>query len=458
MLSEKSNKFNLSQSISIDFDELSIFKALSKANIYKRNGTEAKTIFSVIFSLVFYGRTWNQLKSSKQSSIFPSKDSVYRFLANQKFNWRTFLNEVSLKAVTLVSSLTSERRTKVLIIDDSPINRSRSKKTEMLSTIFDHVSHSYFKGYHLMTLGWSDGSTFIPIDFSLVATVKKLINTIDQTLDKRTIAYKRRVECLCQKNDLAVEMIRKSLNRGIAASYVLMDSWFTSPKMITQLKEAGIDYIGMIKNTPKQYFKYGKKSIVLSDLYHHAMKTGKKEFNGKGVLSAISVKTTTGIQMRIIFVTNRNKKNEWLAIGTSDMSLCDEEIIRLYEYRWSIEVFFKTIKSVYHLEKEFHVNSFDSLIAHTTIVFTRYIVSNWEIRKNNDDRTIGELFYLMCDEVRESTFMEALMTLLAILEDIRTCIDEKASKYMDKLVENWKEQLPQWMQESLFLSSPLLSI
>jgi hypothetical protein len=61
--------------------------------------------------------------------------------------------------------------------------------------------------------------------------------------------------------------------------------------------------------------------------------------------------------------------------------------------RWSIEVFFKSAKSLLKLGSEFQGRSYDMLIAHTTIVFTRYILLEWERRHNQDSRSYGELFY-----------------------------------------------------------------
>src|SRR5690606_21273955 len=74
------------------------------------------------------------------------------------------------------------------------------------------------------------------------------------------------------------------------------------------------------------------------------------------------------------------KKSDWLAILSTDCTLSDQEIIRIYGMRWDIEVFFKTTKSLLKLEKEFQSRSYDALISHTTIVFTRYIVLSWQNR------------------------------------------------------------------------------
>jgi hypothetical protein len=47
---------------------------------------------------------------------------------------------------------------------------------------------------------------------------------------------------------------------------------------------------------------------------------------------------------------NRNNKKEWLTILCTDLSLSDQEVVRIYGNRWSIEVFFKSAKSFIKLD------------------------------------------------------------------------------------------------------------
>ncbi|MDF2716103.1 MAG: transposase family protein, partial [Paenibacillus sp.] len=54
---------------------------------------------------------------------------------------------------------------------------------------------------------------------------------------------------------------------------------------------------------------------------------------------------------------------------------------------------FKFTKSHLKLGKEFQGRSFDLLISHTTIVFSRYLVMEWERRQENDSKSLGGLFF-----------------------------------------------------------------
>lgn len=115
----------------------------------------------------------------------------------------------------------------MLIVEYSAHERNRSKKVELLARCFDHASQKmhFYKGFRMLTLGWSDGASFMPIDFSLLSSKKSKINGISDKIDKRTSGYKRREEALQTAPEQLPTMISRALSAGIDASYVLMDSW-----------------------------------------------------------------------------------------------------------------------------------------------------------------------------------------------------------------------------------------
>ena len=80
------------------------------------------------------------------------------------------------------------------------------------------------------------------------------------------------------------------------------------------------------------------------------------------------------IQAKIVFVRNKNNRKDWIALLSTDTSLSEDEIIALYGKRWDIEPFFKVCKSYLRLEKEFQTRSYDAIVAHTAIVFIRYMM------------------------------------------------------------------------------------
>lgn len=250
----------------------------------------------------------------------------------------------------------------------------------------------------MLTLGWSDGTTFIPVDFSLLSSNKEKtrVNDINPTIDKRCSGYKRRMEALQTAPDQIPEMVNRALRSGIDASYFLMDSWFTQQPLIRSLTDQDIDVIGMVKPTNQRY-RVGSQWVGLKALYCLAQPvTGHK-----GILRSIRTRMANEVPVKVVFVQNRHKHSEWLAILSTDCTLSEQEIIRTYGLRWDIELFFKASKSLFKLQKEFQGRSYDLLISHTTIVFTRFILLSWQNRCSTDDRTLGGMFYELCDEMNE---------------------------------------------------------
>ena len=54
-----------------------------------------------------------------------------------------------------------------------------------------------------------------------------------------------------RKNTLAMEMLKRALEQGVAADYLLVDSWYTKPNFIKEATDEGIDVIARIANNNK---------------------------------------------------------------------------------------------------------------------------------------------------------------------------------------------------------------
>ncbi|MCM3714001.1 transposase, partial [Alkalihalobacillus oceani] len=172
MIEHNDQKNQLSKELKNAFSELGMFKHLRKAGITKKFGFPASYLFQLIFCLIFHHKSWYTLLKSKKGDSYPAKDAVYRFMNHSKFAWRRFLTFLSAQAVQKVDGLTDEKRPKALIIDDSMFDRNRSKKVELLARCMDHSSlkNRFYKGFRMLTLGWSDGCTFMPLDFTLLSS------------------------------------------------------------------------------------------------------------------------------------------------------------------------------------------------------------------------------------------------------------------------------------------------
>ncbi|WP_430487261.1 IS4 family transposase [Lactobacillus delbrueckii subsp. bulgaricus] len=285
------------------------------------------------------------------------------------FNWLRFTILLAERIVNgHLKDLTSDQRADCFVFDDSLYSRTGYKKTELTAKVFDHVSMTYKKGFRMMTMGWTDGSSFVPIASSLLSS-KNDQNVIGTTkkIDKRTIAAKRRIMAQSKGTDVVIQLLDQALKAGLTAKYVMFDTWFSNPRQIVQISQRGLNVIVMMKKSSKITY----------------------EFEGK--------------RMNVKQIFNACKKRRGRSRYLLSVPVDENEIIRIYGKRWDIEVFFKTCKSFLKLGTEYHGLSYDALTAHTAFVFLRYMFMSVEKRDDEDDRTIGELF---------STLSQVLSTIL----------------------------------------------
>lgn len=415
-------------------NELQIAKLLRKSNITKSCGISAFEVFRFLLLLVFQGKNLFRFLHSKYKDQAVSKNTYYRFLNQASFNWRKFLLLLAVKVTTSFNALTRPERVKVLILDDSVIKRNRSKIVELLARVYDHVEHKYQKGFTLLTLGWSDGYSFIPTELNMLSSTVKSnrYQEISDHIDRRTNGYKARLASMIPKTDAAILLIKNALDAGIKADYVLMDTWFTTEPMIKNILSLGIDVIGMVKQLKQRYI-YNGKSYTL-----HELKKFIRFEHRKDIFGSIIVTTKTGVPVKIVIVRNRNKKSECLYILSTNCALDDAEIVRIYGNRWSIECFFKASKSFLKLGSEFQSRTYDAMVSHTTIVFTRYILLEWIRRNQNDQKTYRELFFMFCEDIQDMELTTALQSLMALFvehildlpSDITECIKGKVNEWM----------------------------
>ncbi|MCR5402775.1 MAG: transposase, partial [Butyrivibrio sp.] len=252
--------------------ELGFARALKGANIRRtprnRDGKDdaekrsAYCMFLHFLMVIFHADNFFQFLGTKRADEAAAKSTSYRFLEDKSFNWRKLVALVAVNAIKLISGLTSNIRIKCFILDDSVISRSRAKMVELLSYIYDHVIGKTVKGFNLLLLGWTDGYSFIPILFNMMASSKPVLKEEErnarqkarESIDKRTNGYKARKDAKLKKTDAAIKMLEYALSMGITASYVLMDTWFTTEPFVKRINDLGLDVIGMLKDCKQQYF------------------------------------------------------------------------------------------------------------------------------------------------------------------------------------------------------------
>ena len=444
------NDKQISKSIKKFFTRFHVSSALKASNAYKKKGTPVTEIFQYLFLLIFSNRSmYMNLITGRNTPDF-AKDTVYRFMKMIQINWIRFTTILASRIISdAVLPLDSEERVNVLIIDDSMFERNRSKKVELLAKVFDHAKHKYRFGFRMLTLGWSDGSTFLPVNSILLSSENKR-NRINEAVvvDKRTVGYRRRRLSMEKGTHAMLELLRAAKNAAIPAQYVLFDSWFSSPSTLHAVKAVGYDVIGMVKKTPKMFFRYNGEDMSLISIYN---KNRKRRGKSKYLLSVIVdvVKDNEIIPAKVVYVRNRNKRKEYLCLISTDVNLDEDEIIRIYGKRWEIEVFFKVCKSYLSLSKECNSLSYDAMTAHTAVVFTRYMMLSLENRESNDNRSLGELFLYFSDEMSDITWIQAFQMMLQMFRTILADYCELSDEKIDELVDAFMNAIPALLKTQL---------
>lgn len=444
------NDKQISKSIEKFFKRFHISSALKASNAYKKKGIPVIEVFQYLFLLIFSNRSMYMSLITGRNTPGFAKDTVYRFMKMLQINWMRFTTLLASRIIRdAIVPLDSEDRANVLIIDDSMFERNRSKKVELLAKAYDHANHRYRFGFRMLTLGWSDGSSFLPVNSILLSSENKK-NRVNEAVkvDKRTAGYKRRLLSIQKGTQAMLELLKTAKKAAVPAKYVLFDSWFSSPSTLHAVKTIGYDVIGMVKKTPKMFFRYKGEDMSLITIYN---RNKKRRGRSRYLLSVLVdvVKDGKVIPAKVVYVRNRNKRKEYLCLISTDTTLDENEIIRIYGKRWDIEVFFKVCKSYLNLSRECNSLSYDAMTAHTAVVFTRYMMLSLESREGSDNRSLGELFLYFSDEMSDITWIQAFRMLLQMFRTILNNNTELSDDKIDELVDTFMNTLPALLKAQL---------
>lgn len=447
------------KSVSNFFSEFGLGAALKSAGAYKQSGIAVALLIKYLISLIYTGKSMFQdMRSATPFAKGFCKDTVYRLLNKASINWQAFLLIVASKVVAKVKALTSEARRCAFVIDDTMFAIQHAKKTELVSKVFDHAEkgkNKFKNGFRMLALGWTDGASYIPLTFRHLASADEKLQRCGMKLglDKRSRAYRIRKEAVSKASEVMLIHLKAAVKAGIAASYVLFDSWFAYPATIIKIRALGLHVVSRVKDTTKiKYLVNGEKKTAKEIFRANKKRRGKSRYLLSVPISlcAMEGKTELTIPARLVYVRNRNKRNDWIALISTDMELSEEDVISTYGKRWDIEVFFKICKSYLRLTNEFQQLSYDALTASTTVVMIRYMILSVERRTMEDPRTLGELFFLGFDEAADVKFEQALMLIIALLSD--TLREEHlglTEKQMEQIMDSFIEKLPIHIRDCL---------
>lgn len=172
------------------FQELKFRTLLHRSGINKIRGYATISLMFLFVLLPFLKRKLTDFWSGRclENQIDAQKDTYYRFINQERFNWRKFVYFLALKLIAHSDDTTLKE--KVLIADDS-ISSKTDKNIELVSYHFDHKVQRSILGKCYLQLGTHDGKNFFPVDVAFNSSLKWPNDRL-RDIGKRNCAWKRR--------------------------------------------------------------------------------------------------------------------------------------------------------------------------------------------------------------------------------------------------------------------------
>lgn len=260
-----------------------------------------------------------------------SHDQITRFLSSEPKRsadlWRI--------AKPLVRQI--ESATGVIVIDDTIEEKEYTDENELICWHWDHSKGRNVKGINFLSALYVTDQGAVPVAFDLVAKVEAYV-------DEKTGNLRRKSSL--SKNERYRSLLRICVHNQIKFRYVISDSWYSSS-----------DNMKMIKRDLKKEFVMPLKSNRKVALSREQKQSG--HYRAVSQLS-LPADATSEIWLEEVpfpllltkqVFTNEDGSEGILYLVTSDLTLSSGQIQRLYQRRWSVEEYHKSLKQNVSLEK-----------------------------------------------------------------------------------------------------------
>lgn len=411
----------------------------------KSQGYRFDYVLSILLSLPFINIP--NVSSLETYGVSGKKDVFYRLKNNFLIDWRAILWLFAQRFTKIMQDKAKvNNEIKCLIIDDSLLEKT-GKFMEKVSRVWDHVSQRSLLGFKLNLMGYWDGFSFIPIDFSFHRErgknknkpyglkKKHLRKQFTKKRPKDTASYKRVKEADQTKIETGIKMFKRAIKKGLVVDYLLMDSWFTCNafiEVVREVKNQTVHLIGMYK-IAKTKFEYKGEWNTYSQIRNLAAKQKRNRKTGFYYKEAVVLLDGEPVKL---FFSRKGKRGNWKTFISTNIKLSFIQMLEIYNIRWTIEVFFKECKQLFGLGKD-QANDFDSQIAATTLSMLQHILITTRYRFENYESK-GALFRQaqveMFNEKLTDRLWVLLIGLISIIIELFEDIDE--NKLMEKILSN----------------------
>ena len=282
-----------------------------------------------------------------------------RFLSSYSWNHEYVTQERIFHAISEISNTCEDSDVGFLIIDDTLTKKNTStKKIEGLDFHNSHADGNKPKWSHcLVTSHYKINDYSIPLDFRQY---------------HRKESSKKLSKKFLDKNELAMELINE-FTPVTKNNYLLVDSWYTSAKILLHGLINGCHTIGRIKSNRVIYPAGIKTNVKKFSSYIRTNETSLVTasnnkyyvYRYEGKLNDIE-----NVVVLISWTKNDLSDNPAFIIST-DVSLDNKTIISYYEKRWDIEVSYRYHKTALVFD-EFQIQSLKSIHRYWSMIFLTY--------------------------------------------------------------------------------------
>ncbi|PKM10004.1 MAG: IS701 family transposase [Gammaproteobacteria bacterium HGW-Gammaproteobacteria-3] len=230
-----------------------------------------------------------------------------------------------------------ERNEGVIVFDDTIEEKPYTKESELICWHHDHTKNRSVKGINLLNCLYKTDEVSFPLGFDLV---KKPIEFCDIKTKKR----KRK--STTSKNELLRARLAVCQRNQIKYRYVLTDSWFASK-----------ENMGFIRHDLDKHFIMSLKTNRTVALTEEDKKQGgftridQLEWQEHTPVQAWIKGLDFPVLLHRQLFTNKDGSTGTLYLACSDLTCDAAGIEAIYQKRWSVEVFHKTLKSNVGLAK-----------------------------------------------------------------------------------------------------------
>ena len=282
-----------------------------------------------------------------------------RFLSSYSWNHEYVTQERIFHAISEISNTCEDSDVGFLIIDDTLTKKNTStKKIEGLDFHNSHADGNKPKWSHcLVTSHYKINDYSIPLDFRQY---------------HRKESSKKLSKKFLDKNELAMELINE-FTPVTKNNYLLVDSWYTSAKILLHGLINGCHTIGRIKSNRVIYPAGIKTNVKKFSSYIRTNETSLvTASNNKYYVYRYEGKLND-IENAVVLIswTKSDLSDKPAFIISTDVSLDNKTIISYYEKRWDIEVSYRYHKTALVFD-EFQIQSLKSIHRYWSMIFLTY--------------------------------------------------------------------------------------